>query len=130
MTSFSLCLLCNFFHCLYWQPKSTKTDVNDKKIDVSNFNIYRELVKREKLKLKFLFVCFYYFQLYLYCSLHPSLAIQAQNDIAAKNCNFALTQVESSVVLDKIKSENHESKDSAVVEEDKNLANSMAAIKI
>merc|ERR1711884_243192 len=48
---------------IYWQPKSTKTDVNDKKIDVSNFNIY--------------------------CSLHPSLAIQAQNDIAAKNCNFA-----------------------------------------
>ena len=46
-----------------------------------------------------------------------------------KNCNFGLTQVESSVVLDKIKSD-HESKDSAVVEEDKNLVNSMAAIKI
>ena len=69
----------------------------------------------------------------MYCSLHPSLAIQAQNDIASKNCNFGLTQVESSVVLDKIKSD-HESKDSAVVEEDKNtdqnLTNSMAAIKI
>jgi hypothetical protein len=85
---------------IYWQPKTTKTDVNDKKIDVSNFNIY--------------------------CSLHPSLAIQAQNDIASKNCNFGLTQVEAGTVLGEAPT------DSTVAEEDKTqiLATSMAAIKI
>jgi len=69
----------------------------------------------------------------IYCSLHPSLAIQAQNDIASKNCNFGLTQVEAGIVLGKPETSiNHESKDSAVIEEDKtqNLANSMAGIKI